>query len=149
MHFGVLDHDHGISAAWNHPSGSNRYSPTPLDHRLRHDSRVNHFFVEPHATRNFLGRAEGVFGNDGEAVHVRAIERRHIHERDDVGRKHPAEGRLERRRFDPARREIDGRTKPPLRFVAVEHIEKLLLLRHRATLPRQRLRRSPHCRQGR
>ena len=145
----VLDHDHGVGAARNHPAGGNRHGRARPNHRRRHDARVNRFLAELHGARHFLGRAERVFGDDGEAIHVRAVERRHVHGRDDVGGQHAAERGVERHRFDAARRQVDRGAKAPLRLVAIEHVEKLLLVTHRAR-PRRRCRaRTPRCRRAR
>ena len=95
------------------------------------------FVAEADARGDFLRRAERVLGDDGEAIDVRAIERRHVDRRDDVGRQHPAEGGVEWDALDAARREVERRLEAALGFVAIEDLEELLLLRHRA---RRRLR---------
>src|SRR6185295_16326623 len=37
----VLDHDHGVGAAWNHPAGGDRDGRSRADRCPRHDAGVN------------------------------------------------------------------------------------------------------------
>ncbi len=83
-HLDVLDHDNRVGATRDHPSGGDRHGRPAPDDGPRHDTGVNRFFGKLHAARPFFGRAKGVVGDDGEAVHVRTIEGRHIDRRDNV-----------------------------------------------------------------
>jgi hypothetical protein len=88
---------------------------------------VNHFVGKTHAPRDLFGCAEGVFRDEGEAVHVRAIEGRHVNGRNDVGGEDAAERRVEGDLLDASRSKIDGRAEPALGLVAVEDLKELLL----------------------
>ena len=131
-YLGVLDHDDGIGAARHHAAGGDQHRLAGMNHRGRDDAGVNLFVAQEHRARHFFGRAERVFRHHREAIDVRAIERRHVDRRHDVGRQHPAERRVERDDFNAAGRAVDRGPETPLRFIAVEDLEELLLLTHRA-----------------
>src|SRR4030095_1288360 len=101
---------------------------------------VYHLVSEPNTARDFLGRAEGILGDDREPIDVRSVERRHINWRHDVGREHAPERCIEIDSLDAARGEIDGSAEAALCLVAIEDLEELLLITHRAR-PRPRIRR--------
>ena len=124
---GVLDHHHRVGAAGHHAAGGDGDGLAGPDGSDRHDAGVNHFVGQAHPTRHFLRGAEGVLRHDGEAVHVGAVERRHVHRRHDVGGEHAAQRVLQRHLLDAARRQVERRAEPPLGFVAVEHLQELLL----------------------
>ena len=112
------------------PPVAMRHRLAGMNHRGRDDAGVNLFVAQQHRARHFFGRAEGVLRHDGEAIDVRAIERRHVDGRHDVSRQHPAERRVERDDFNAARRAVNRGPETPLRFIAIEDLEKLLLLTH-------------------
>ena len=56
---------------------------------------------------------------------------------------------LARHRFGAPWSEIDDGAEPALRFVAIEHLQELLLVRHRARLSPRRRVQSLRCRRGR
>ena len=148
-HVGVLDHHDGVGAARHHAAGGDRQRLARSHRVCRHDAGVNLLVAEPHRARHFLGRAERVLGHHREAVDVRAVERRHV---DGRARRRPrARGRAPRRaatRLDAARRQVERGAEPALGLVAIEDLEELLLLRHRARRPRRRRRRSLRCRRA-
>ena len=138
---GVLDHHDGVGAARHHAAGGNRQRLAATRLAVgRHHAGVDLLGAEPHRPRRFFGGAEGVFGHHREAVHVRAIERRHVHRRHDVGGEHASERRVERHALGAAGRQVEGGAEAALRLVAIEDLEELFLLRHRA---RRRPRRRP------
>ena len=97
----VLDHDDGIGATRNHPARGNFHGGARPNHRRWHDAGVNRFFAKLHGSRHFLGRTERVLGHDGKAIDIRAVERRHVNWRDDIGSQDAPERGVERYRVIP------------------------------------------------
>jgi hypothetical protein len=145
----VFDHDHGIGAARNHPAGGNLNRRARPNDRRRHDARVNRFLGDRNGPWHLFRSTERVFGHDGKAIDVRAIEGRHVYRRDHIGGQDASEGGIERHRLDRARCQIESGAKAPLRLVAIQHVEELLLLTHRATRRRRWRPRTLRCRRGR
>ena len=132
-HVGMLDHHDRIGPARHHAAGCDRDGGSTLDHCRGYDGGVDDFVGELDEPRDFFRRAEGVLRNHRIAVDVRSIERRHVNGRCDIRSQHSTERRIQRDRLDAARCWIDRRAEPPLGFVAIEDLEKLLLLTHRAS----------------
>ena len=75
----VLDHDDGVGTARHHPAGGDRDGP-PASNDCRSARRpCESLHRQAGRTRDLFGCAECVLRNHGEAVDVRAIERRHVH----------------------------------------------------------------------
>ena len=145
----MFDHDDGIRAAWHHPARGDDDGVARADDGRGYHAGVNRFVGQTHATRSFLGCAERVFGDDGVAIDVRPVERRNVDGRHDVSGQHAGQRLVECDALDSSRCQVEGGTEAALGFVAVEHLQELLLLTHSATPPPQRLRRSPRCRRRR
>ena len=134
----VLDHQHGIGAARQHPTGGNGSGRARLDNQARDGSRGNLFAAQSQASRRFLGCSIGVVGAERIAVHVGPVERRHI----DLGRhvrgQHPPQRGSQANSFGAQRHGADGLPPQAFRRVAVHDIEELLLLLdHRRLLARR------------
>ena len=82
----VLNHDNRIGAPRYHSAGRNQHCVAAMNCRGRDNSCVYLFFAQHHAARNFLRRAERIFRHNGESIDIRAIERRHVDGRYDLGR---------------------------------------------------------------
>ena len=146
---GVLDHHDGVGAARHHAAGRDRRRLAGANRRLRDDARVDLFLDELHDARHLFGGAERVFGDDGEAVDVGAIERRDVHRREDVGGENASKRRIERNPFDAARGQVERSPEAALGLVAIEDLKELLLLTHRARRPPRSPRQSLRCRRPR
>ena len=83
---------------------------------------------EAQAHRRLFGGAEGVLGAHREAVHVRAVEARHVDLGAHVLGEHAAEGGGERDLFGAERGGGDRGVPARLGVVAVQHLEELALL---------------------
>ncbi len=66
-----------------------------------------------------------------------------------MGGQDPAQRRVEQNLLNAAGRQVDRVTEAALRFIAVEYLEKLFLVNHRAKRKPRRPQRSPHCRRQR
>ena len=128
----MLDHQHCVGPAREHPAGGDRRGRARHDGPAWHDARGQFLGVEPQPPRSLLGGAIGFLGPQGVAVDVRAVEGRHV----DVGRhvvgQHPPQGRRQRHDLWTQRLGMDRVPPPPFGGVAVHHVEELVLLvRHR------------------
>ena len=150
LRLGVLDHDHGIGAARHHPAGGNRHGR----------ARPNRPSSARRRCESFPRQAARVRGTSSDAPNVssattakpstfeRSNDGTSTGETTSAASTRPSAA-SSGTRLDAARRQVDRRAKAPLGLVAIEHVEKLLLLTHRARPPRRRRRRSPRCRRGR
>ena len=123
---GLHRHD-GVGSARQHPAGGDGGRGARSHLRLRRHGRRDRLRVEAQPNRLLLAGAVGVLGAHGESVHVRAVETGDVDLRPDVLGEHPPQGVGERQ---PLAREplgVDGGAPAPLRLVAVEYVEKLLL----------------------
>ena len=82
--------------------------------------------TEPH--RLLLGGAEGIGGAHREAVHVGAIEARHVYICAHVLGQDAPECFVERHTLELEHRNVDRGVPTPLGLVAVDHFEELTLL---------------------
>lgn len=71
--------------------------------------------------------AHSIGGTQGEAVDIRAIERRRIDRRDNVGREHARERRSQRQEYRLERRAIDTGFEPPARLLGRDDFKELFL----------------------
>ena len=102
----VLDHQHGIGAARQHPTRGNGTGRARLDNQARDGSRGNLFTAQSQASRRFLGCSIGVGGAERITVHVGPVERRNGFRGPGLGRKHatrrvPEAQVLRPQRLDP------------------------------------------------
>ena len=88
---GMLDHHHRVGAARNHAAGRDRGGRAGRDLERRRMAAHDHLAVETQPARRDVARARGVGGAQREAVHIGAIERRHVDRRGHVMREHAAE----------------------------------------------------------
>jgi hypothetical protein len=88
---------------------------------------VYYLASETDSSRDLFGCAEGVFRDEGKAIHVRAIEGRHVNGRDDVGGEDAAERGVDGDLLDASRSEIDRRAEATLGLVPVKDLKELLL----------------------
>ncbi len=88
--------------------------------------------VELKPLRRRIARTRGVGGAQRKAVHIGAIERRHVDRRRDVVREHAAERCGERDALRRQRRKIDMLHKARARLVGGDDVEELLLPRRTA-----------------
>src|SRR5215469_682197 len=119
-----------------------------MNYGVRHNTGVDRLLAQLQAARCFFGRSEGAVGNNGEAVDVGTVKRRYIDRRYNVGRQNAAERSIESNAFDASRRGVYCGAKAPLRLVAIQDVEELFLLTHRARPPLQCLGRSLRYLQG-
>ena len=145
----VLDHHDGVSTARHHAAGGNRRRLARMDRRSRNDAGVNVLVDQADDARGLFGCAERVLGDDREAVHVGAIERRDVDRGQDVGGEDASKRGVQWNPLDTTWGQVQSRAEPMLRLVAVEDLEKLLLLRHRARRRPRSLRQSLRCRHRR
>src|ERR1035441_10946238 len=99
-----------------------------MNYRSGDDAGVNFFVAQQYCARNLLGCTERVFRHHGKAIDVRAIERRHVDGRHDVGGQNPAERRVERDYFTVPWRAVNRGAETALRFIAVEYLKELDLI---------------------
>ena len=92
-------------------------------------SADDHFAVETQPPRRGVARARGVGGAQREAIHIGAIERRHVNRRADVAGEHAAKRIGERDALAGERRATDVPRKTRTRLLGRHHFEELLLPR--------------------
>jgi hypothetical protein len=144
--FRVFHHHHGVGAARHHASGRNGDRLACPDNSCWHHAGVDFLGSESDRPRAFLGRAERVLRDDREAVDIGAIERRDVNGGEDVGGEDAPERRVDGNPLDAAWCQVERGAEAPLGFIAIEDLEELLLLTHRARRRPLSLRRSPRCR---
>ena len=91
-----------------------------------------HLGVERQAARRGIGCADRVGGAQRKAVHIGAVERRHVDRRRHVVREHAAERIGERNGLGGKRRKIEMLLEARLRLLGRDDFEELLLPRGRA-----------------
>jgi hypothetical protein len=127
VELGVLDHQHGISAARQHGAGRD-HGRGPGGHRLAGlDAGREDLGVEPQGAGLVIAGTKSVLRPDREAVDVRAIEARHVDRRDHVLGEHPAAGLRERHALLAERCQRQMAMEAGDRLVAVDDLEELLL----------------------
>ncbi len=125
LYFGVLHHDDCIRAARNHAAGGDQHCLSGMDGCGRDDAGVNLFLTQRYEPRHFFRGAERIFGHHRKAIDIGSIKRWHVDGRHDVSRQHPPQRRIQRNHFNARGRAVDGRPETPLRFIAVDDLEKL------------------------
>jgi hypothetical protein len=75
---GLLDHDHGIGAAWDDTAGSNCRARPCCYCFNGHMTAGNHFRIERQHVGIAVARARGVDRTHGKTVDIRTVERRRI-----------------------------------------------------------------------
>ena len=123
----MFDHGHGIGTAGDHRSGRNGDRLAGADLSRAASSRSDGAVRETNRAGSLLVGSKGVGRLDRESVVVRPVERRHVDLCHDVARENSAEQLLERNELFVNGREFDRSQKPPLGFVSVEDLKKLLL----------------------
>ena len=134
----MLDHDDRVRPARQHASGSDRHCGSRQHLAQRHHGRRDGFGQQFQAARLLFGRTIGVLGANRESVEVRPVERGNIDRGYHVLGQHSSQTLRQRHRFFAQRPQRDRGLEPPFRFVAVDHIQKLILRFHR--YPRSRIR---------
>jgi len=124
----VLDHHDRVGATRQHAAGGDRGGRPGHDRHLRRDAGREPLAGEGERAHVLLGRAMGVLRPQREAVHVGAVEARHIDRRDYGGREHPAERPRERDPLLAQRGEAQVALEARGGLLAADHGEELLLL---------------------
>ncbi len=142
----VFDHDDRVRATGHHAAGRDQGGLARVNGRTRDDAGVDLLLNQEDCARRFFGGTKRVLRNDGEAVDVRTIERRNVDGRDHIVRQHPTKRRVERNELPASRSAVDNGTEAPLGLVAIDDLEKLLLVTHTARLSLRLQRRNLRCR---
>jgi hypothetical protein len=87
----VLDHDHGVGAAWYDPARRDDRGHSDFDSYRRGYPTGEHLRIETQARRSLLAGSNEIVGAHGEAVDRGAIEWRQINWRTNIMRKHAAQ----------------------------------------------------------
>ena len=93
---GVLDHHHRIRTAWQHAAGGNRGGSAGVQREAGGDAGGEHLAVQQQACGGLRRCAFEVGGTDGEPVHTRTVEPRHIHIGNHIGGQDAGAGLCER-----------------------------------------------------
>ena len=96
---GMLDHHHGVGAARHDAAGRNGGRGPGFNRESRCLSTLQTLGLEPQAPRHRVGRADRIRGRDRKPIDAGAVERRRVGWRDDIGRQHAAERRVEPQSF--------------------------------------------------
>jgi hypothetical protein len=121
QHIGVFHHQHRVGAPWNHAAGRKNRG-RPLGHRFGgFHPRRQHLRVQSQQTRAIVGGPGRVGCAHGKAVHIRAVEARHVHAGDNLARQHAPQRLRQPNPLLAQRRHPQMRTEALFRLVPANH----------------------------